>query len=261
MINERIGLIGYTGFVGSNIARQAKPGKLYNSKNINEIIGREFDVLYCAGARAEKWRINQDPETDIKEINSLIEHLKQVKTKKLVLISTIDVYNNTAGVDEDTIIDVDSLHPYGLHRMMLEEFCRDNFNCTVIRLPGLFGDGLKKNVIYDLLHNNNVEKIEHAGVFQYYNLSNLVKDINVTVDNKLELINFATEPIRTDELARAALGIEDFNNHIDGVQPGNYDIHSKFAQIFSSQNFYMYTKTQILEDIKDFIVNEKLRLS
>ena len=46
----KIGLIGYTGFVGSNILKQLKNSgyedrelKLYNSKNIKSIYGENFD--------------------------------------------------------------------------------------------------------------------------------------------------------------------------------------------------------------------------
>lgn len=98
-------LIGYTGFVGSNLAVQHAFEKQYNSQNIDEIYGKEFDTLVCAGARAEKWRINQEPEKDLAEINGLIDHLRTVKANKLVLISTIDVYKNPVGVNEDTPID------------------------------------------------------------------------------------------------------------------------------------------------------------
>jgi len=33
-------------------------------------------------------------------------------------------------------------------------------------LPGLFGDGLKKNVIYDLMNNNLPDKIQAEGKYR-----------------------------------------------------------------------------------------------
>lgn len=61
-----------------------------------------------------------------------------------MLISTVGVYKNPNGVDEDTPIDTDGLQPYGQNRYYLEQFIQDNFDVTIIRLSGLFGNGLKK---------------------------------------------------------------------------------------------------------------------
>ena len=64
-------LIGYTGFVGGNLSAQRPFDALYNSSNIDDIAGRAFDLIVCAGARAEKWKANADPERDLANIESL----------------------------------------------------------------------------------------------------------------------------------------------------------------------------------------------
>lgn len=253
-------LIGYTGFVGGNLDAQTNFDFKYNSKNISEIDGKEFDLVVCSAARAEKWRINQEPEKDLEEINSLIEHLKTIKTKKLVLISTVDVYKLPVNVDESTEPEKNDLHPYGLNRLHLEEFCKNNFNTLIVRLPGLFGPGLKKNVIYDLLNDNNVEKIHHAGTFQYYNLENIWNDIEVVLSSEINLINFATEPVRTDEIAKICFGI-DFDNVPDGVNAGLYDMHTTHAGLFSKTGNYIYSKDEVIQDIKAFVEKEKAKKS
>ena len=145
-------LIGYTGFVGSNILLQQPFGFTYNSKNIEEIKNKTFDLIVCAGAPGTKWIANKNPEADLASINKLIENLQTVTCKKLVLISTIDVYSPVLGVNENTKIDLSTLQPYSKHRRMLEEFVENKFDSLVIRLPGIFGTGLKKNVIFDLLN-------------------------------------------------------------------------------------------------------------
>ena len=43
------GLIGYSGFVGSTLLKQAAFEARYRSTNIGEIEGRSFDTLVCAG--------------------------------------------------------------------------------------------------------------------------------------------------------------------------------------------------------------------
>lgn len=253
----RSALIGFTGFVGGNLDRQYNFTDKYNSKNINEIDGQEFDLVVCAAARAEKWRINQEPEVDKAQLDELKAHLKTIKTKLFVLISTVDVYKRPVDVDEDTSIDLEDLHPYGKHRYELEQFCRQQFpNCLIMRLPGLFGPGLKKNVIFDLLHDNNIEKIHHAGTFQYYNVGHIWQDIQTALENHLTLVNITSEPIRTDEIAKLAFDME-FTNEPEGVNPGLYDFTSKYADKYGGSNGYTFSKEKVLQEIKDFVDAEK----
>lgn len=250
-------LIGYTGFVGGNLNTQHEFDDVYNSKNIADIEGKEYDLVVSAANKAEMWRINQEPEVDLAEINEFISHLGKASIKKLVLISTVGVYKDPNGADEDTEIELEGLTPYGLHRYQLETFCRDNFDTTVVRLPGLFGDGIKKNVIFDLLNDNNVDKIHKAGVYQYYNLANIWKDINIALDNKLALVNFATPPVSTEEVSRVAFGKE-FTNVPADTNPAFWDMHSKYASVYGGEGTYLYSKEQELAQIKAFVENYKV---
>lgn len=146
-------LIGYTGFVGSNIITEGCYDEIYNSKNIENIVGKKFDTIVCAGIRAEKYLANMYAEQDLDAIKSLIEILKTVSCKKFVLISTVDIYKIPVGVNENTKIVKDDLHPYGLNRYFMEEFVRTHFkDYLIVRLPALFGKNLKKNFIYDMIH-------------------------------------------------------------------------------------------------------------
>ncbi len=250
-------IIGYTGFVGSNIDSQYQFDDKYNSSNIADIEGKEYDLVVCAANRAEMWRINQEPEVDRAEIDAFIEHIGKVKIKKLVLISTVGVYKNPNGATEDTPIDTNGLLPYGVNRYHLEQFCQDTFDTTIVRLPGLFGNGLKKNVIYDLLHDNMVEKIHANGTYQYYNLDNIWKDISIAIDNSLPIVNLATPPVATREVAKVAFGIDEFNNAPEGVSPAFWDMHSKYADIYGGEGDYLYTKEQELADITHFVERER----
>ncbi len=249
-------LIGYTGFVGGNIEKQMQFDDIYNSQNIADIEGQEYDLVVSAANRAEMWRINQEPEVDRAEIEEYIGHIRRAKIGKLVLISTVGVYKNPNGANEDTPIETEGLLPYGVNRYYLEEFCKENFNTTILRLPGLFGDGLKKNVIYDLIHDNNVEKIHKDGVYQYYNLDNIGRDIAIALDNKLPVVNLATPPVSTEEVARHAFSLE-FTNTPDDVQPAYWDMHSKYADVYGGEGNYLYTKEQELDDIRRFVERQQ----
>jgi dTDP-4-dehydrorhamnose reductase len=245
-------IIGYTGFVGSNLVRQVDFNSLYNSKNIESIIGEKFDCLVCSGAPAVKWLANKEPEKDLENLKRLTKCLDKVAAQKVILISTVDVYPLPVEVDEDTEIDPEILHPYGKHRLELEMFVEARFDSLIVRLPGLFGDGLKKNIIYDLLHDNCTEKIHKDSVFQFYNIDNLWKDIQIFLKEKLKLVNLATEPAAVWEVADEGFGFN-FTNEPPTV-PAKYDFKTKYSHLKSdSKNFYMYTKNEVLQDLKKFV--------
>ena len=65
-------LIGYTGFIGSNLARQYDFTEFFRSTNIREIEGRAYDLLVCAGISAAKWLANRAPEEDRAAIDRLL---------------------------------------------------------------------------------------------------------------------------------------------------------------------------------------------
>jgi nucleoside-diphosphate-sugar epimerase len=250
-------LVGYTGFVGGNVSRTHTFTDLYNSANIAQIAGRSYDLVVFSAARAEKWRINQNPEADTTHIDELKETLASFRTNQLVLISTVDVYGHPISVDENTPVPEPGLHPYGAHRAELEDFARHQFtNVLVVRLPALFGPGIKKNVVFDLLNNNGVEKIDHRGSFQYYDLRHLWDDVTVALRAGLELVNFATQPISTGVVAREAFGM-DFTNEPEGSRPASYDVRSIHAELFGGGDGYLYTATQVLDDLRAFVAAER----
>ena len=146
-------LVGYTGFVGSNIYAAGKIDAAYNSKNIEEAYGTNPDLLIYAGLRAEKYLANNAPEKDMELILQAEENITKINPQKLVLISTIDVFKVPKGVDENSVIDTENLHPYGYNRHQLELWVRENYpDALIIRLPGLFGKNIKKNFIYDFIN-------------------------------------------------------------------------------------------------------------
>ena len=68
-------LVGSSGFVGTTIQIQAKFGSLFRSNNIDDIRQKEFDMVVCAAAPAQKWIANREPIADRKNIERLIAHL------------------------------------------------------------------------------------------------------------------------------------------------------------------------------------------
>lgn len=244
-------LIGYTGFVGSNLMRQQSFDATFNSSNIEQIAGRCFDLVVCAGAPAEKWKANADPTLDNERIGRLLHALSQTEAQKLVLISTVDVFLNPVDVDEESPVPMTGLHAYGKHRRQLEELVSARFDAHVIRLPGLYGKGLKKNVIYDFLNDNDVHKIDSRGVFQFYDLQRLTRDINTAIEQSLPLVHLPTEPVSVADVVRAAFDRE-FTNEVQST-PARYDVQTRYAERFGGSGRYVENRTTELASIAAFV--------
>jgi hypothetical protein len=146
-------LIGHTGFVGKTLCRQHRFVSHFNTSNIEAIDGRQFDTLVCAAAPGSMFSANREPDRDRSQIDALIERLDRVSARRFVLISSIAVLANFAGGDDEDTQAFQEHLAYGRHRRLLEVFCETRFsNCVVVRLPALFGPGLRKNFIFDLLN-------------------------------------------------------------------------------------------------------------
>lgn len=253
----RTALIGHTGFVGSNLLRQRSFDRCYHSTTIDEIRGESFDLLVCAGVRAEKWIANAHPEQDRAGIDRLTDALATVSAGRVVLISTVDVFADPVGPDERTPVTVEGLHPYGRHRHALERWLGERFATTVLRLPGLYGRGIKKNVIHDFLRNHETERIDSRGVFQFYGLGRLWRDVETALANDLELVHLVTEPVSVAEVAREGFGM-DFENHIV-ERPARYDLRTIRAPIFGGTGDYLESSAEVLAGIRRFVEQERER--
>lgn len=299
-------LVGYTGFVGSNLNAYGDFQNVYNTKNINEAFGLKPDILIYAGLRAEKYIANKFPERDFDNIQGAIQNIKKINPKQLVLISTIDVYDKPNNVDENTEIKEENLAAYGKNRLYLEKWVQENINkYLILRLPGLYGINIKKNFIYDYIYKipkllnekkyfelceknhdlkqyyllnddgfyqvkmlNSEQKVallhildnlnfsalnftDSRGIFQYYNLRYLAKDINIALNNKISKLNLSTEPISISELYFSLTGNE-FKNEI-AANPPFYNFKTIHDGFFGGENGYITNKRVVLSEIREFI--------
>jgi hypothetical protein len=245
-------LIGSTGFVGTNLKRQFPFDHHYHSMNSDEMRGRSFGLVVCCGVSAMKWKANADPAADWTAISKLLNNLKQIEAREFVLISTVDVFGSPVLVDENSDPRDRPNSAYGAHRLQVEEFTKQHFEkLLILRLPGLFGMGLKKNVIYDLLHDNNVHLIHPEGSFQYYDLDNLWHDIQVAREAQLSLVHLATEPIATSVIAERFFP----GKVLSGPRglAARYDMRTIHAGKFGGSGGYIAHAPEVLRGLGRFL--------
>jgi len=248
-------LIGATGFVGGSLLRQTTFAGHFHSRNIGELAARQFDLIVCAGAPAQKWIANKDPAADRARLVSLRDAIGKVRCGRFVLISTVDVFAKAVEVDEGTTPDLHSLSAYGLHRLELENLVRDRFaDALIVRLPGLVGPGLRKNAIFDLHHDNNVGAIDSRSRFQFYPMIQLWNDLSIAMEHGLRLLHLTAAPMTIAEIAKDAFEM-DFENRLAGV-PAEYDFKTRHAGIFGGVANYQYSRRESMMAIRAYRQSE-----
>ena len=304
-------MVGHTGFVGNNLYRYGSFELGVNSGSVREAYGTKPDLCVYAGLRAEKYLANQQPEKDWQMIEQAKENIRMIKPQKLVLISTIDVFKSPLAVYEDSAIDMDGLQPYGYNRRVLENWVRENYpEALIVRLPGLFGEGIKKNFIYDIINvipfmlsetkmgelssqeaaieeyyeiqdngfwkcrnlnegeknalRNILSRVNFSALrftdsrseFQLYPLKRLWSDIKIALENKIELLHTATEPISAGEIYKFLYGRE-FMNETAGV-PAKYDYRTRYSGLYKRDGGYIMGKEEVLLEIQNFVKSTKI---
>jgi len=235
-------IVGWTGFVGSELIAEGMD--LYNSSNIESLRGKTYDCIYFSGLPAEKWRINKDPEPDRKLVESILCILETVCVKRFVLISTIDVLDSSVIQDETGTHY--AAHPYGSHRRRMEEWVQTNIaDHYILRLPALFGKGLKKNILYDLIFRNNIELISLETEFQWYPISHILRDIDFCIREGHRLIHLVDVPLRTRRIVS-----EFFPEYIDECK-GTSTLRYNFTTSIQRPSF------DIIAELAAYIYFEK----
>ena len=240
-------LIGYTGFVGSNLRDQLYFDEYINRSNLDHIRGRLFHHLFRSNA-GSMWHANNHPEEDNTALQLYVNELKTVKADRFVLLSTINVYGLAKS---DEILD-EECEPcpttvYGTNRLKLERFVQSHFPMhQIVRLPGLFGPHLKKNVLYDLTHNHRIEHIQLHYAFQWYNIERLALDLKTYRDHSV--FNITVPLIYTRDLVKWSVW-----------DPGRCQ-NTQFANMphIQSKVGYLQSKHQIEQGIKAYLQKYKV---
>lgn len=259
-MDEASALVGYTGFVGGTLLRARPFDDLFNSSNIEKIAGRSYDLLVCAGVSAAKWIANKDPEADRAGIVRLTQALDTVNVREFILVSTIDVYPDPAsGADEETQIDPSSNHAYGANRYALEAWVRDRFpGARIVRLPALFGEGLRKNALFDLLNGNNVSSINPLGQFQWYPMRRLATDLERIRAADLPLVNLFCESLPMQQVIDACFPQAEVGPEKEPAP--RYDLRTRHAELFGGKAGYILDATNVLGEIALYVAAERRRL-
>jgi nucleoside-diphosphate-sugar epimerase len=183
-------------------------------------------------------------------VEALLGNLAEVSAARVVVVSTIDVYGSPRDVDEES--PPDPVEPYGVNRLLFEERVREGFDSVlIVRLPALYGPGLRKNALYDLLNDRMLEAIRPDAAFQWYDVRRLWAGISRCWDAGLELANFATEPVLTRELIE-----REFPGFVAAEhegEPPRYDMRTRHAESLGGHGHYLESADEVLSGLSGFV--------
>ncbi|SJN30497.1 hypothetical protein FM104_07000 [Microbacterium esteraromaticum] len=251
-------LLGHTGFVGSNLLDAKGFDDLYNTSNVQDIVGREYDLVVVAASRADSFRINNHGSDDLAEIDALIDLVEKARVRKLVLISTVCVYPAGGAPDEKMPLSASGLTPYGANRLHQERRMQAAFDTLVVRLPQLYGSRLRKGVVYDLANEYRVEYIRPQTAYQHYDVRNLWRDVSTALTSGLESLNVATPPITNAELAREVFGL-DLSGQIPAepespfAQQYTRNMTTRHSTLFGGEGEYLCSRDSEIAQLSRFV--------
>ncbi len=232
-------LVGYSGFVGSNLCLSRAFDHLINSKNIDQAFGVNPDLLIYSGVPAEMFLANKDPEKDKAVIDNAKRNIELIDPQKIVLISTVAVYDRTTGVDEDYMPEMENLLPYGAHRLELENWVEHNYeNHLIVRLPAIFGENLKKNFIYDYI--NFIPGMLNEAKYTELSQVSTIRDAYYQLDNGF----YKCKEMNADERNNLRKAFEEA-----GFSALNFTDSRSVYQFFGLINLYSQIEKCMLEGI------------
>lgn len=149
---NKVAIIGADGFVGkalTNVFIQSEQYEVFQVvRNNYESIKaqkKKFDLIIHSAMPSKRWWAanNQLKDFDA-SVRLTADILYNWEFNKIALISSVSARLQTS-------------HPYGRHKHLAEVLVSDHSAENVVfRLGGLYGEGLEKGVIFDMINGNEV---------------------------------------------------------------------------------------------------------
>ena len=207
-------IFGGYGFIGSKLFKLSKNSIRYTSKNkltknyslnfFKAIIKKHKpkNIFFLSGISYPLFSKNKHL-LDIKKNNIKLQNLlaaaSQAKFKgKIIYASSIAVYgsNKKKIVDENENLNPESY--YALSKIIAEKQCdyfikKENMNIVILRLCSIFGPGLKRQIIYELIKKSLLDKKSNIVVNgkktdkrEFLYIDDLIKILNKIKKNKIK---------------------------------------------------------------------------
>ena len=127
----------------------------------------------------------------------------------------------------------------------------------------LYGIGLKKGIVYDLLNTYRVEHIRPDGRFQYYDLRRLWADTQIALRAGLSALNVATPAVTNARVAAECFGLDIADQEVAGeespfAQMYTRDMRTVHAELFGGPPGYLMDEASELSALQSFVQEARL---
>ena len=213
------------GLIGSFLNAQDRHSKLYDRSTMSYLGDIAHEVIIVAAPTSNRILANQNPAQDFDNCLQIYHALEKTKFEHLIYISTVDIYKNRVSVDNLPNSCPDS--DYGHNRWQLENMLTSLPHCKILRLPSLCHSTIKKNILFDIKHQQWLDKICLDSMLQWYPLNRLPNDIERTIDSNLKYENLVSQPVNNrkilEKYAKTLLPLLEKNQNVNKLI---YDVRS-----------------------------------
>ena len=259
----KILVIGSKGFIGSHCVDYFSRGNDvlgcdviidYNTPNyffIESIdsnfydifIKQKFDVcINCSGAASVPFSMDKplnDFNLNTLNVCKILDGIRKYNSKcKYINLSSAAVYGNPERIPIKEVDKISPVSPYGYHKMMAENICREyskfwGIKTCCLRIFSAYGPRLHKQLFWDMYKKfNSQDEIDLWGTGResrdFIYVTDIVRIIELAISNSLfngEAINVANgEQIAISEVADAFMQVLDSKKQITfngTVRPGD----------------------------------------
>lgn len=241
----KICVVGHTGFVGqavyNNLLNKHEVFKLNTKTNIPT---QEFDItINCAG-NSKKYLAQTYPfQVNLIE-NNVINSILKLKTKKIIHISSIEASSSLN-------------NNYAISKLNTEKAIISHFpEAIILRLGGLVGPNLRKNVVFDIVNNKKLF-VTLDSTYNYISSQEVARIIEVIIDKNIKnnTINICScNTITVQEIINEASKYSLYFTNESGIKKETYkniDI-SKLKKIFLPKN----SKYYINNYLRNYAINQ-----
>ena len=232
-------------------------------QDLTTLLDDRYDLIVCAVPGVPLDRDGQvDPEQDHRELIQLARVLSHVRTRHLVVLSTVAVYGELPVADETSDVDAVGGESWARHRYWFEQKLREHHpSVVVLRVPLVFGPWLQgPSELLELERGSMPSGLPLDAALQCYDASRLASDLDRAVSAGLPLANLVGEPVPVPELARVCFGTELAVPPLDqtwersdggvptGVRRGT-DVRTVHAEVFGGTGSYVMDRCDTIDAV------------
>lgn len=165
---------------------------------------QQFDVcINCSGAASVPDSIKNPQRDFVLNTLNVFKQLDAIRklnsTCKYIHLSSAAVYGNPKFLPIDENHPLDPISPYGIHKKMAEDICKEfyeNYNISTcsLRIFSAYGNGLQKQLFWDLYKKSSLKsKVKLFGTGNESRDFIHIADLVIAIDQVMQYSNFKSD--------------------------------------------------------------------